>query len=229
MDKKELFGMAEEYIDKIGIAPVERFDGCPAGLHPRDLLPKCQSVIVFCVKHLDIFSKTKNKDCQAYSQDLTKHMMMHGTYKISRFMESGGYKAFPVSGSYRMFPHSQNNEGRISLRHAAQYAGIGHISRIGIIVTPEYGPRVQLGAILTDAVLEPDTPSLEDPCIDCNLCIKICPAGAIRLPEDGEAYLPVDQSKCLEYRAKEGGSSPMGYQRQCALCRSVCPVGKKKL
>lgn len=224
--KRSLFSFAGGTVDKIGVATVSSFDGCPAGMHPRDLLPSCRSVISFCVKHLDIFAASRNKDCQAYSQDLSKYMMMHAAYGLSRFMEREGYRAFPVTGSYRLYPGKGDHEGRISLRHAAQQAGLGHISRIGILLTSEYGPRIQLGAILTDAALPPCSPLKEDPCIGCDLCIRKCPTGAIRMPGEGRNYEPVDSGLCLGYRRVQGGSSPLGYRDQCGLCRAVCPVGR---
>ena len=36
--------------DLVGIAPVDRFEGAPAGHGPRDLLPESQSVIVAGVR-----------------------------------------------------------------------------------------------------------------------------------------------------------------------------------
>ena len=228
MKSEELKAYARTLCDKVGIAPVQAFENALPGQHPYDLLPDCRSVLVFCVKHLDVFSRSRDKDAQAYSQDLTKHMMMHAAYSTSRYIEKQGFKAFPVTGSYRLYPirKREDSEGRISLRHAAQAAGIGFISRIGIILTEEYGPEVQLGAILTNAELSADEPVSSDPCIKCNLCIKICPSGAIREPGPGEPYLPVNKGFCLDYRKDNGGFSPLGYTKQCGLCRSVCPVGK---
>lgn len=228
MNSEELKTYTLTMADKAGIVGINSFEEARKGEHPRDLLPDCQSVLVFCIKHLDIFSRSQDKDSQAYSQDLTKHMMMHASYSISRYVEKRGFKAFPVTGSYRLYPiqNKENSEGRISLRHAAQAAGIGFISRIGIILTNEYGPEVQLGAILTNAPLEADAAMTDDPCIGCNLCIKVCPSGAISSPDSEVPYLPVNKNLCLDYRKDNGGSSPLGYTKQCALCRSVCPVGK---
>jgi epoxyqueuosine reductase len=228
MNSEDLTSYALTMVDKAGIAEINSFEYARKGEHPRDLLPDCQSVLVFCVKHLDVFSRSQNKDSQAYSQDLTKHMMMHAAYSTSRYIEKQGFKAFPITGSYHLYPirKKEDSVGRISLRHAAQVAGIGYISRIGIILTKEYGPEVQLGAILTNAELTADEPVSSDPCIKCNLCIKICPSGAIREPGRGEPYLPVNKDFCLDYRKENGGNSPLGYKRQCALCRSVCPVGR---
>jgi len=48
-----------------------------------------------------------------------------------------------------------------------------------LLVTPQYGPRVKLAVIFTDAEIEPDIELSEDFCSNCNLCIKACPTGAL--------------------------------------------------
>ena len=45
--KSILYGMGA---DLCGIASIDRFDGAPEGFHPRDVLPLCESVVVFAMK-----------------------------------------------------------------------------------------------------------------------------------------------------------------------------------
>ncbi len=219
---------ARRYVDKVGVASSDVFRTAPEGWRPVDHLPGCRSVVVLCLKHLDVFARSMDKDCQAYTQDLTNRALSDACYPISRFLERKGHLAFPMTGSIRMFPyrdHCPDQEGRIDLRRAAELAGIGRIGRIAIVVTPEYGPRVQLAAILTDAVLTPDRPMGKLLCPpNCQRCIEICPAGALRTPEEGEAYRPTDREKCMAYRRAYGGVSPLGRKEMCSLCRAVCPV-----
>ena len=226
---EELRVYALQYVDKVGVASVDAFGEAPGGWGPADHLPGCRSVIVLCMKHLDVFARSLDKDCQAYSQDLTNRALSIACYPISRFLEQKGYQAFPMDASIRMFPyrdHCPDQVGRLDLRRAAELAGIGRIGRIAIVVTPEYGPRVQLAAILTDAALVPDQPLAKGLCPpDCRRCIAVCPSGALRSPKEGEVYRPTDQEKCMAYRSSYGGSSPLGRGQMCSLCRAVCPVG----
>lgn len=48
MNEKELKQLAyDRGADLCGIAGIDRFDDAPQGYHPLDVLPTCQSVIVF--------------------------------------------------------------------------------------------------------------------------------------------------------------------------------------
>lgn len=62
----------------------------------------------------------------------------------------------------------------ISQKHAAQAAGLGTIGRHSLLITPEFGSMVWLGAVLVDAELEAD-PLLKPLCTNCNLCAEACP------------------------------------------------------
>ncbi|UCD58902.1 MAG: hypothetical protein JSV16_07290 [Candidatus Hydrogenedentota bacterium] len=108
------------------------------------------------------------------------------------------------------------------LKLSAFEAGIGVYGRSGLIIHPVLGSRMRLGAIKTDAVLEPDG-CLEgfEPCENCDLCIKMCPAKAFdltrRYPHSWS------REKCTSKRAdiaEEG--------LYCHNCFAVCPADEFK-
>jgi ferredoxin len=111
-------------------------------------------------------------------------------------------------------------QANIQLKLSGYEAGLGVYGRSGVLLHPVLGNRMRLGALLTDAVLEPDG-RLEgyEPCRDCDLCIKACPAGAY------DATKPYPESwsreKCMPKRAEiaEGG-------HYCHNCFAVCPAGQ---
>ena len=45
-------------------------------------------------------------------------------------------------------------EAMFSCKHAAQAAGLGTIGKHSLLITPDFGSRVQLSCCLTEAVLE---------------------------------------------------------------------------
>ncbi|MCP4180935.1 MAG: epoxyqueuosine reductase [bacterium] len=230
--KLKIFALKK--VDKIGFASINRFNKAPAGTRPTDQMPECKSVIVFALKHLDVFTTTQNLACQAYSQDITNQEVLHQAYRLSRFIEKNNFQAFPIVASVQMWPFvkkdNQTAIGRISLRHAAQLAGLGYIGRNAMLITHEFGPRVQLGAILTDAELSAPIEKIQqkNPCNACNICIKHCPADALHTPDASAQYIPVNKDKCLEFREFNGGQSPLGYPDACGLCRAACPIGRQK-
>ena len=83
------------------------------------------------------------------------------SFKLAHFLEDMGYEA--------VVPHGYMNEkmriARLSFKLAAYEAGIGVFGRPSILITPTYGPRVTLRAVLTDASIQPDKPLTDfDPC-----------------------------------------------------------------
>ena len=109
-------------------------------------------------------------------------------------------------------------EGPLSYKHLAKAAGMGIFGWNSLLLTPEYGARVKLAAIITDAPFAAPPPLvMESPCIKCGgACIKICPAKAIAKPQDGKDY-SIDKHACSSYYTASG---------MCAECLKVCPAGK---
>ena len=70
-----------------------------------------------------------------------------------------------------------------SHRYGAVAAGLGSIGWSGNVMTPEYGSRVYLETVLTDAELKSDPMLEENPCDGCRICVKVCQAGFINMKE----------------------------------------------
>ena len=93
----------------------------------------------------------------------------------------------------------------ISLRVVGCAAGLGELGMSKLFLTPQFGPRQRVYAVLTDAVLDAD-PLLSEPvCDDCGECVRACPAGAmsldrtVELPIGGRVFShgPFDVSACV--------------------------------
>jgi len=231
LDAAQLKAFALEQVDLVGVASADAFADAPPGTRPVDILPECRSVVAFAVKHLDVFTLTTDLDSQAYSQDLTNHETFHQAYRLARYLEKHGCMAFPMVASVQMWPRAGKGAdvaGRISLRHAAQLAGLGRIGRSGLLLTPQFGPRTQLGAVLTDAELDADEALGDTPCTMCARCTVACPPHAIDAEGWPDAPSRIDHELCMQFRRAKGGASPLGFEHQCSLCRAVCPVGRPK-
>ena len=70
-------------------------------------------------------------------------------------------------------------EGGIYLKDAAVLSGLGCIGRNNLLITPEFGPRIRLRAMLLEDELTPTGPITFDPCDSCEeFCRKACPQNA---------------------------------------------------
>ncbi|KXA96610.1 hypothetical protein AKJ37_04810 [candidate division MSBL1 archaeon SCGC-AAA259I09] len=211
-----------------GVAPTDRLSGAPEGHQPEDILPDSNSVVVLGLKMLDAQMELQSTGGDYYSRSLREKMigghisfisleLDRMGYKIATYLEREGFKTF----------HQLSTEGGVddryllglmSLKHAAEAAGIGVFGKNSLLLTPEYGPRVRLTAILTDAEIESDKQLSKDLCQECRICIETCPAEALSEPEDNSLY-QIDKFLCCNSR---------GARASCRECLTKCPVGKNR-
>ncbi len=177
-------------MDVVGFADPALVEA-PSYLKPSDALPECRSIIVF----------GKAVPSEAYAEDSNKaynkavfsyHDVLDAlSADIVAFLQSRGHPSVLV-GAFRPIVFRKGKfRGRISLKHAAQAAGIGTIGLNTLLLSPKYGPRLRMGGVVTTARLTPDSPMAKPVCIEgCTLCIDKCPYGA--LSKDG-----IDFYRCL--------------------------------
>ncbi len=114
-------------------------------------------------------------------------------------------------------------------------AGLGESSRMGLIITDKYGPRVRLGKIFTEMELEYDKPITFGVKAFCEVCLKCadgCPSDSIstlsikdpknkpmnRSSNGGVEKWYNDTQRCLSYWSENHSA--------CSNCISVCPYNK---
>ena len=208
-------------MDLVGITPVDRLNGAPVGRWPTDILPTAKNVIVAAIHVLD---STYDLPCTRYEYTnlffVLNGMLNSMAYTVSRYLESQGYRSLPIPAAYPRV----NKEicGILSHRHAAVQAGLGEIALNNMLTTPQFGSRVRLVSIVTEAELEPDRPFAEGLCLqkrsECNLaCVKNCPVQAISM--EGV----IDKAKCLHYQEQIMPWS--AAELRCGVCVASCPVG----
>ncbi len=147
-----------------------------------------------------------------------------------RFLKSRGYRtlAIPpdsdrkkgtfISKLYSLFNHKM----------AATSAGLGWIGKNGLLISPDYGPRLSLATVLTDAPLAPDAPMEFSLCGDCMLCVKHCPSGAVTGSEWSRSSPFVELVRLDACRGHKANKRLTEGKPNCGLCINICPYGRQK-
>jgi len=142
---------------------------------------------------------------------------------LAKKIQDKGYQAFPIPASHTIDPNKMI--GAISHKLPASLSGMGWIGKNCLLITPDYGPRVRLATILTDAPLETGHP-IADNCGDCRDCVEVCPVKALK----GVQFNPSEPREvrfnaqlCRDYTEKRKQRMGEGL---CGLCLYICPYGR---
>lgn len=139
-----------------------------------------------------------------YNDELALSRLEEASLELVYWFEDNGYPAIIVPPTH-VDPwtyESNPNEHRgtlISLPHAAVEAGLGTLGLNLQLLTPEYGPRVLLTAILCSVEVECDRKMERALCLgpSCGRCLKSCPADAVK-------HWDRDWSSCDRFRSPHG-------------------------
>jgi len=146
--------------------------------------------------------------------------------QLCRIIDGLGFRALPIPTDELMdWEHAL---GVFSLKIPPFLAGIGWIGKNNLLITPNVGPRIRLGAILTDAPLSVSSRTpMDNKCGDCTACVDICPVEALtgRVFDLGKGRRDrLDIAKCIAYRREREREIRVllfvGY-----VCLSVPTVG----
>lgn len=117
--------------------------------------------------------------------------------------------------------------GPLLERTIGKNAGLGWIGKNTLLINTKIGSNFFLGEVITDLVLEFDTPD-SDHCGTCTRCLDACPTLALTPYE-------LNSNKCISYLTiehrgvmnQELSSQLSGNVYGCDICQDVCPWNKK--
>lgn len=228
----------------------------PGRITPED----SRSVIVLARRLLAGTNRLRGADDRhkQYSTELVLSDLEDIELKLVYFLEEHGHPSITVPPAHfdaRHYDPNGDTRGPLSLAHAAVEAGLGTLGLNLMLLTPEFGPRVILGAVLTGAELEPDRPLAHALCPgeSCGRCLLACPADAILqwgldkgrcaplASPHGFAYLTSHLERMIRaepeerlalLKSKESFMTwqsilrGVGVYSGCTRCVDVCPVGR---
>ena len=218
----------EEFLERFGVFkvrvadPKQGFEMAKSGCHPRDVMKNCNSVVVFAL-HVGLDYYTTLDYCQKDDVESRVFNIYRDwvSLQLANFLEDKGCDAIIPHG----FKDEKEKVARLSFKLAAYEAGLGVFGRPSIVITPQYGPRVNFGVVLTDASIESDN-LLKDfnPCKECDICVKLCPINAIN--KEWPPPKGFDRSRCVQfvYWLREKTKKEIML---CGSCYNNCPVGEK--
>lgn len=189
----------------------------------RRVIPeRCRSVVVYAVRMSSETVKRAPTALGTASANVAYSQLAMVGASLATFIRTLGYTAIPCI-----------NDTAVSIPLAVE-AGLGELGRHNRMITPEYGPMVRLGKVITDLPLAADQPidaGIKEFCRSCSKCAEACPSGAISsAPEPTmttrglwnnpghEAWFE-DSVKCYSYTNT--------LNTTCMICFSVCPFSKK--
>lgn len=198
--------------DIVGIASMDRFEGAPKQMDPRYIMPEAKAMIVMgfriprgCLRGIEegTFYVAYSGMGYAGINHVLQPMVL---WQVTRMIEDEGYEAMPIPNNFPwtntdssgqdpsktglprlnfsrpVSPDRPAPDVFIHLRIAAFCAGLGEIGYSKMFLSPQFGPRQRLAAILTEAPLEPDPLFEGKLCDRCMMCARDCTGQCI--PKD---------------------------------------------
>ena len=133
--------------------------------------------------------------------------------RLTNVIQDKGFLALSIPASQIL--DWQNQKAHLSHKKLGYFAGLGWIGRNNLLVNAVFGSRLRLVTVLTEMPLKIDRPVRQN-CGSCLLCIKVCPAGAIK-----ENKTDFDHLRCFE-KLKEFQKLRLADQYICGICVKAC-------
>jgi len=181
---------------------------------------KIKSVIVFTIRMSQPAIATSN----SYIADTAVAMGYSQGFLVSirlqQFLRALGYQCLAESN----INGSLANSGGFGV-----LSGLGELSRLNRVITPEYGPMVRIFKIVTDLPMAPTKPidaGIWRFCRTCKKCAEACPSKCLSMGEPSWEVTGFWNNPGVK-AYYEYAPRCMAYWRTsatwCGICFSVCP------
>jgi len=237
----------DEGIPIMGVAAMRQLPSVPEPFSPQAILNGAKSIICYGVPIPKGVVYADSNDLALYWRycNMLYRSLDIASIKLCLVLEERGHWASPIYGCYPWKIVDREFWGLLPLVYWAEQAGLGKLTKCGLLANPNYGTRTLLGGVITTVGLEPTEKLSDELCpADCFYCIEACPAGAI------EKKGKVDHNSCIRYSsanpllahllgdqaAKERFSfetmvNTVGIDDHgtylCFECQKVCPLNNR--
>ena len=140
----------------VGFANVERweeFKHTEPEFYPHTIWPWARTVIVLAVQIYPSMLETTPSVVYSELYNTTNRLLDEMSYLVANFLNREGFRAhfFPRDCYGDISVLVKKPEAAFSHVIAGLYAGLGTIGMNHTLLTPEFGPRVRLVSVITDA------------------------------------------------------------------------------
>lgn len=210
--------------DKCGIASIDRFSEAPEGFHPSDIYKDCQSVIVFLRQMPTEIIFASNPVPYTHAASILYSNLDKIGFETCVFLQKHGKHGIPIPADIPyLYWDEENKHGRgiLSMRHSAYLAGLGFLGKNTLLINEDLGNMAYIGALLTNAKLEPDPMVIDFHCSPkCRICLDSCPQNALN-------GVTVNQKLCRQYSFYKNERGFDIYD--CNACRKSCILRTGKI
>jgi epoxyqueuosine reductase len=189
--------------------------------------------IPYAAKYAIVYTVQMSEETMKRAPTVLEQQTTGLSYKRARVIQES-MQEFLRGLGYMALGESSNNALGIAPAFGVM-AGLGELSRLNRLITPEFGPMTRVFKMLTDLPVATDKPidfGVMRFCRTCKKCAEACGAAALSFDTDPtwtvqggwnnpghKAYFE-NSVKCYTYWKTVVGTN-------CGICFSVCPFAKK--
>jgi len=241
--------------DDVGFVSIDHPDLAEERRYIDELMPGIRTLVGFVVR--------SNVDNLRSPARATANLEFHTSYdavdhvgrRIARALQERGIRAAnPAAGFPQEMHRFPDHAWSIPHKRVAVAAGLGQMGIHRNVIHPRFGNFVVLGTVATQAeVSQYDAPIDFNPCLECKLCVAVCPVGAIA--DDGSfdffacynhnyrefmsgfvdwVQTVADSDDAADYRSRVTDAETVSMWQslsfkadyKAAYCMAVCPAGE---
>ncbi|HEX6417217.1 MAG TPA: 4Fe-4S binding protein [Acidimicrobiales bacterium] len=241
--------------DDVGFVPVDHPDLAAERRYIDEVLPGIATLIGFVVR--------TNRDNLRSPARATANLEFHTGYdtvdrvarRIARALQDRGIRAAnPAAGFPQEMSRFPDHAWSVPHKRVAVAAGLGHMGIHRNVIHPRFGNFVVLGTVVTQARVSAYGSEIDyNPCLECKLCVAVCPVGAIG--KDGSfdflgcythnyrefmtgftdwVQTVADSRDAADYRSRVSDAETVSMWQslsfkadyKAAYCMAVCPAGE---
>ncbi len=183
-------------ISIMGLSAIRQLPRVPENFFPETILRGAKSFICYGVPIPKGIINANKHDMALYWRycNMLYRSLDTTSNQLCLLLEEKGHSAIPVYGCYPWKVVGPKFWGLLPLVYWAEEAGLGKLTKCGLLATPDYGTRILFGGAVTTRALEPSGKLSDELCPSgCLDCINVCPVNAI------EQTGNVDHNACIRH------------------------------